>query len=205
MPTRTADGTMTSSSNATPFLCIPKGHTLMLDGDHLRQLTRLQVGRGLIRVAFTTSQPNGETTDPITLGFLKTGDPLSLELLRDAWLHLEALEPTSLLCRASPSDDADTIGLAEWTAALLRIQHLSDSEQRLRALIQLLVNRLGNRCGEWYELPVRLKHERLAELVNHSRVTVTRHMARWRQAGLIEEGPAGSPCLRFAPHLIESR
>ena len=195
---------MISPANATPFLCIPKGHTLMLDGDHLRQLTRLQVGRGLIRVAFTTSQPNGETTDPITLGFLKTGDPLSLELLRHAWLHLEALEPTSLLCRASPADDADSIGLSEWTAALLRIQHISNSEQRLRALIQLLVNRLGNRCGEWYELPVRLKHERLAELVNHSRVTVTRHMARWRQAGLIEAGPAGSLCLRFAPHLIES-
>ena len=204
MPTRKADGTMISPANATPFLCIPKGHTLMLDGDHLRQLTRLQVGRGLIRVAFTTSQPNGETTDPITLGFLKTGDPLSLELLRHAWLHLEALEPTSLLCRASPADDADSIGLSEWTAALLRIQHISNSEQRLRALIQLLVNRLGNRCGEWYELPVRLKHERLAELVNHSRVTVTRHMARWRQAGLIEAGPAGSLCLRFAPHLIES-
>ena len=204
MPTRTADGTMISPANATPFLCIPKGHTLMLDGDHLRQLTRLQVGRGLIRVAFTTSQPNGETTDPITLGFLKTGDPLSLELLRHAWLHLEALEPTSLLCRASPADDADSIGLSEWTAALLRIQHISNSEQRLRALIQLMVNRLGNRCGEWYELPVRLKHERLAELVNHSRVTVTRHMARWRQAGLIEAGPAGSLCLRFAPHLIES-
>ena len=204
MPTRTADGTMISPANATPFLCIPKGHTLMLDGDHLRQLTRLQVGRGLIRVAFTTSQPNGETTDPITLGFLKTGDPLSLELLRHSWLHLEALEPTSLLCRASPADDADSIGLSEWTAALLRIQHISNSEQRLRALIQLLVNRLGNRCGEWYELPVRLKHERLAELVNHSRVTVTRHMARWRQAGLIEAGPAGSLCLRFAPHLIES-
>jgi len=179
---------MTSSSNATPFLCIPKGHTLMLDGDHLRQLTSLQVGRGLIRVAFTTSQPNGEATDPITLGFLKTGDPLSLELLRSA----------------SPSEDADTVGLSEWTAALLRIQHLSDSEQRLRALIQLLFYRLGNRCGEWYELPVRLKHERLAELVNHTRVTVTRHMARWRQAGLIEAGPAGSPCLRFAPLLIES-
>ena len=204
MPTRTTNGTMTSSANATPFLCIPKGHTLMLDGDHLRQLTSLQVGRGLIRVAFTTSQPNGEATDPITLGFLKTGDPLSLELLRHAWLHLEALEPTTLLRSASPSEDADTVGLSEWTAALLRIQHLSDSEQRLRALIQLLVYRLGNRCGEWYELPFRLKHERLAELVNHTRVTVTRHMARWRQAGLIEAGPAGSPCLRFAPHLIES-
>jgi hypothetical protein len=176
----------------------------MLDGDHLRQLTSLQVGRGLIRVAFTTCQPNGEATDPITLGFLKTGDPLSLELLRHAWLHLEALEPTSLLRSGSPSEDADTVGLSEWTAALLRIQHLSDSEQRLRALIQLLVYRLGNRCGEWYELPVRLKHERLAELVNHTRVTVTRHMTRWRQAGLIEEGPAGSTYLRFAPILIES-
>ena len=195
---------MISSPEGTPFLCIPKGHTLMLDGDHLRQLTSLQVGRGLIRVAFTTCQPNGEATDPITLGFLKTGDPLSLELLRHAWLHLEALEPTSLLRSASPSEDADTVGLSEWTAALLRIQHLNDSEQRLRALIQLLVYRLGNRCGEWYELPVRLKHERLAELVNHTRVTVTRHMARWRQAGLIEPGPAGSPWLRFAPHLIES-
>jgi hypothetical protein len=195
---------MISSPEGTPFLCIPKGHTLMLDGDHLRQLTSLQVGRGLIRVAFTTCQPNGEATDPITLGFLKTGDPLSLELLRHAWLHLEALEPTSLLRSGSPSEDADTVGLSEWTAALLRIQHLSDSEQRLRALIQLLVYRLGNRCGEWYELPVRLKHERLAELVNHTRVTVTRHMARWRQAGLIVEGPAGSTWLRFAPMLIES-
>ncbi len=205
MPTRTADGTMISSSNATPFLCIPKGHTLMLDGDHLRQLTRLQVGRGLIRVAFTTSEPNGDITAPITLGFLKTGDPLSLELLRHAWLHLEALEPTSLLRTASPAEDGDTIGLSEWTVALLRIQHISTPEQRLRALIQLLVNRLGNRCGEWYELPVRLKHERLAELVNHSRVTVTRHMARWRREGLIEEDPTGSHLLRFAPHLIESR
>ena len=195
---------MISSPEGTPFLCIPKGHTLMLDGDHLRQLTSLQVGRGLIRVAFTTCQPNGEATDPITLGFLKTGDPLSLELLRHAWLHLEALEPTILLRSGSPSEDADTVGLSEWTAALLRIQHLSDSEQRLRALIQLLVYRLGNRCGEWYELPVRLKHERLAELVNHTRVTVTRHMARWRQAGLIVEGPAGSTWLRFAPMLIES-
>ena len=195
---------MISSPEGTPFLCIPKGHTLMLDGDHLRQLTSLQVGRGLIRVAFTTCQPNGEATDPITLGFLKTGDPLSLELLRHAWLHLEALEPTSLLRSGSPSEDADTVGLSVWTAALLRIQHLSDSEQRLRALIQLLVYRLGNRCGEWYELPVRLKHERLAELVNHTRVTVTRHMARWRQAGLIVEGPAGSTWLRFAPMLIES-
>lgn len=195
---------MISSPEGTPFLCIPKGHTLMLDGDHLRQLTSLQVGRGLIRVAFTTCQPNGEATDPITLGFLKTGDPLSLELLRHAWLHLEALEPTSMLRSGSPSEDADTVGLSEWTAALLRIQHLSDSEQRLRALIQLLVYRLGNRCGEWYELPVRLKHERLAELVNHTRVTVTRHMARWRQAGLIVEGPAGSTWLRFAPMLIES-
>lgn len=195
---------MATPPEAIPLLCIPKGHTLMLDGDHLRQANRLRVSRGLIRVAFSSKQPSGEATDPITLGFLKTGDPLSLELLRHAWLHLEALEPTTLFPSANPSEDPDTIGLSEWTASLLRIQHLSDSEQRLRALIQLLVMRLGNRCGGWYELPVRLKHERLAEMVNHTRVTVTRHMARWRQAGLIEAGPAGSPCLRFAPLLIES-
>ncbi|MFZ0409845.1 MAG: helix-turn-helix domain-containing protein [Cyanobium sp.] len=193
---------MVPAAAAIPSLFIPKGHTLMLDGGHLRQGIELRLGRGLIRVAITSTEPGVGATDPVTLGFLQSGDQLSLELLRHARLHLEAFEPTSLL--SSPCEPAeDAIGLCDWTAALLIIQHLGGSEQRLRALIQLLVARLGSRCGGWYELPLRLKHERLAEMVNHTRVTVSRHMARWRQAGLIEVGPAATPCLRFAPALIE--
>jgi CRP-like cAMP-binding protein len=70
-------------------------------------------------------------------------------------------------------------------------------------LLQLLVHRLGQRRGPWYHLPMRLKHESLAEMVNHSRVTVTRHMSRWRKCGWIDPGGPGCAELRLAPELVE--
>jgi hypothetical protein len=40
-------------------------------------------------------------------------------------------------------------------------------------------------------------------MVNHSRVTVTRHMSRWRKCGWIDPGGPGCAELRLAPALIE--
>jgi len=184
-------------------LSIPVGHTLMLDASNFSRSTRLRVSEGLIRVAFSSVHIEPMEAEPITLGFLQSGDQLPLELLRHSWLHLEAIKTTSLTDTSELSQGVEAISLNDWTASLLMIQHLSDSQQRLRALLQLLVDRLGQRCGSWYELPMRLKHERLAEMVNHTRVTVSRHMSRWRQAGLIDSDHHEHGHLRIAPALLD--
>jgi hypothetical protein len=184
-------------------LSIPVGHTLMLDASNFSRSTRLRVSEGLIRVAFSSVHIEPMEAEPITLGFLQSGDQLPLELLRHSWLHLEAIKTTSLTDTSELSQGIEAISLNDWTASLLMIQHLNDSQQRLRALLQLLVDRLGQRCGSWYELPMRLKHERLAEMVNHTRVTVSRHMSRWRQAGLIDSDHHEHGHLRIAPELLD--
>ncbi|NDG76022.1 MAG: helix-turn-helix domain-containing protein, partial [Synechococcaceae bacterium WB8_1B_136] len=86
---------------------------------------------------------------------------------------------------------------------LLRIRHLGTAEQRLHALLALLVRRLGRRCGPWCDLPFRLTHERIGELIGATRVTTTRMISRFRQAQQLE-APAGASILRLAPELVDS-
>ena len=91
----------------------------------------------------------------------------------------------------------------EWTLQLLRIRHLGNAEQRLQALFALLVNRLGRRCGDWCQLPFRLTHERIGELIGSTRVTSTRLISRLRTADLLK-APPGDPTLSLSPDFIES-
>jgi len=74
----------------------------------------------------------------------------------------------------------------EWTLQLLRVRHLGQAEQRLQALMALLVNRLVLRCRDSFQLPFRLTHERFGELIGATRVTTTRLLSKWRQADLVE-------------------
>jgi hypothetical protein len=90
----------------------------------------------------------------------------------------------------------------EWTLQLLRIRHLGSAEQRLHAVLALLVERLGRRCGDWCDLPFRLTHERIAELIGTTRVTTTRLLSRIRSSRLLEV-PNGEPGMRVAPQLLE--
>ena len=115
---------------------------------------------------------------------------------------LEALTPLVFSSDAEPRGGGfDPVN--EWTLQLLRIRHLGSAEQRLHALLSLLVRRLGRRCGEWCDLPFRLTHERIGELIGATRVTTTRMISRIRQAQLLEV-PAGDSGLRLAPQLLET-
>jgi CRP-like cAMP-binding protein len=67
----------------------------------------------------------------------------------------------------------------------------------------LLVRRLGKRCGPWCDLPFRLSHGRIAELIGTTRVTTTRLISRIRSSQLIEVR-SGEPGLRVAPQLLEA-
>lgn len=192
-----------------PALRIAQGHTMLLDHYLLQRCHGLAVQRGLVRVAVAVvavadADPwDGFAGHAVTLGYLGSGDHLPLDLLRRSWLHLEALSPAVLVDASGGLPEVGATSLTDWTVALLTLRHLADAEQRLLALLQLLAERLGRRCGAWIDLPVPLTHGRMAELIGHTRVTVTRQLSRWRQAGLIATAGTVQGGLRFSPLLLE--
>jgi CRP-like cAMP-binding protein len=194
--------TIDAPASTTRFV-IPQGHTLLLDARDMAAQRSLRLTSGLVRVGL--SSPVAEPLDcrPITLGFLQSGDSIGLDVLRHSWLHLEALDATTLVDEDDLCPSEGCSSLHEWTTAMLLIQHLGHAEHRLRALMQLMVDRLGRRCGDWYELPIHLSHERIAEIVSHSRVTVTKTLGHWRREGLIDTQRNGAGGLRISPRLIE--
>lgn len=198
----------------TQALPIRAGHTVLLDDSvlldeaRLTQHSCLTIRSGLVRVAMSQPEQDALLAPTITLGFLQPGDHLSLDLLRTVRLHLQALTPALLESRGTPIPPVGATSLQEWTVALLMIRHLGEAEQRLQALLSLLVRRLGRRGPDGYELPLHLTHADLAELSGQNRVTVTRQLSRWRERGLILQAAhglndGGERWLRLAPELIE--
>ena len=185
-------------------LQIKAGHTMLLDEAVLLRSSCLSITAGLVRVAISRPEQEALQAHPITLGFLQTGDHLPLDLLRHARLHLQALSPAQLMAGCSAMPPAGASSLNDWTVALLMIRHLGDAEQRIAALLQLLVQRLGRRSGHWYELPLKFTHADLAELSGHTRVTVTRQLSKWRVTGLIQQDSGPERTLRIAPLLVEA-
>ena len=192
-----------TTTDREPSLQIRAGHTMLLDEQLLQRGHCLSITDGLVRVGMSNPDEEALDAQPITLGFLQAGDQLPLDLLRTTRLHLLALTPTRLEpgCPALPPIGASS--LHDWTVALLMIRHLGEAEQRITALMQLLVQRLGIRKGNWYELPLRLTHADLAQLCGHTRVTVTRQLSKWRESGLIEQDNTASRNLRIAPELVD--
>ena len=139
----------------------------------------------------------------MTLAFLQGGDQLRTDRLCSEGVCVEALTPLCFRSDAEPVEGHGFDAVNEWTLQLLRIRHLGSAEQRLHALLALLVRRLGRRCGAWCDLPFRLTHDRIGELIGTTRVTTTRLISRIRRAELME-APSGEAGLRLAPELVES-
>jgi hypothetical protein len=174
------------------------GQAVLLDPGLRPAGTCLEVLDGVARVYCPC-----EETEGMTLAFLQAGDQLRTDRLCSEGVCVEALTPLAFCTDAAPrcGDGFDPVN--EWTLQLLRIRHLGQAEQRLHALLALLVNRLGRRCGSWCDLPFRLTHERIGELIGTTRVTTTRLISRIRQAQLIEV-PTGELGMRLAPALVEN-
>ncbi|MGL6133498.1 MAG: Crp/Fnr family transcriptional regulator [Prochlorococcaceae cyanobacterium] len=175
---------------------VPAGQSVLIDSNLHSACSSIEVLEGVARVYCPC-----EETEGMTIAFLQPGDHLRTDRLCSEGVCVEALTP---LCFRSQGAIADLQGfdaVNEWTLQLLRIRHLGSAEQRLHALLALLVNRLGRRCGEWCDLPFRLTHERIGELIGTTRVTTTRLISRFRSAQLLEV-PIGASGLRLAPSLI---
>jgi CRP-like cAMP-binding protein len=177
---------------------MPAGQTVLLEPSLRAATTCLEVLEGVARVYCPC-----EETEGMTLAFLQKGDQLRTDRLCSEGVCVEALTPLCFRSDAEPLESHGFDAVNEWTLQLLRIRHLGSAEQRLHALLSLLVRRLGRRCGSWCDLPFRLTHERIGELIGTTRVTTTRLISRIRQARLLEV-PNGEAGLRLAPELVES-
>ncbi len=174
------------------------GQALLLDPAGRPAGSTLEVLEGVARVFCPCEETGG-----MTLAFLQSGDHLCSERLCSEGVCLEALTSLSFRRDAQPQPGVGFDAVNEWTLQLLRIRHLGSAEQRLHALLSLLVRRLGRRCGPWCDLPFRLTHDRLSELIGTTRVTTTRLISRIRQDQLLVV-PSDQPGLRLAPELVES-
>lgn len=176
---------------------MPAGQSVLIDPSRRPGASCLEVLEGMARVYCPC-----EDTEGMTIAFLQAGDQLRTDRLCSEGVCVEALTPVRFRTTA-PLAGEGVDAVNEWTLQLLRIRHLGSAEQRLHALLALLVNRMGRRCGDWCHLPFRLTHERIGELIGTTRVTTTRLITRIRKAGLIE-APSSEPGLRLAPALMEN-
>ena len=177
---------------------MPVGQTVLLDPALRPEGSCIEVLEGMARVYCPC-----EETEGMTLAFLQPGDQLRTDRLCSEGVCVEALTPLLFRSDVEPRCGEGFDPVNEWTLQLLRIRHLGTAEQRLHALLALLVRRMGRRCGDWCDLPFRLTHERIGELIGATRVTTTRMISRIRQAQLLEV-PTGDSCLRLAPQLLET-
>jgi hypothetical protein len=170
----------------------------LLDPDHRDGARCFQIEHGLLKVSLSTTN-----NQSITLGFLQAGDQLPLEFQRRATMRLEAITSVQLIECNVDAPQPGHHSLNDWTVDLLLIRHLTTAEQRLIALLRLLAERIGQRQKEWYVLPLQLTHAQIADLIGHTRVTVTQHVSILRRARLIETGRGPSGDMRLAPKLVE--
>jgi hypothetical protein len=177
---------------------IASGQCLLLDTGRFGPSAAVEVVEGIGRLACSCEQ--GEA---MTIAFLQSGDQWQRQRGGAQAVCLEALTPLLLRPLAACGERAGADPVQDWTLQLLRIRHLAKAEQRLHALLGLLVFRLGRRCGARCDLPFRLSHDRLAELIGTTRVTTTRLMSQFRLAQLLEV-PRQGAWMRLAPELVDS-
>lgn len=180
----------------TSCVRLATGQTVLVDPAARSGGCSLAILEGIARVYCPCEETNG-----MTMAFLQAGDQLEPERLCSDGICLEALTP--LVFRSSSEglqgNSVDVVN--EWVLQLLRLRHLGSAEQRLHALLALLVTRLGHRRGDWCDLPFRLTHERIGELIGTTRVTTTRLISRLRAAQLLVSTTA-EPTVRLAPELL---
>ena len=174
------------------------GQTVMVDPSARRGGSCLEVLEGVARVYCPC-----EETEGMTLAFLQEGDQVRTDRLCSEGICVEALTPLSFRSDAEPQEGIGFDSVNEWTLQLLRIRHLGNAEMRLHALLALLVNRLGRRCGQWCDLPFRITHDRIGELIGSTRVTSTRLISKLRNSDQLDT-PSGDNNLRLSAALIES-
>ena len=144
-----------------------------------------KIERGVVR-----SQTLDEDGRAITLGFWGQGDLLGAPLCRMKPYHVECLTPVEISELPPGScqlpDALDALLVHVWKSEeFLAIVQQRFVVQRLWGLLEWLAEEFGTATADGQMFDLRLTHQDMAETINATRVTVTRLLKQFEQAGKI--------------------
>ena len=131
---------------------------------------------------------------------LQSGDQLRTDLLCSEGVCVEALTDLSFHSNVNIDANNGFDAVNEWTLQLLRIRHLGNAEQ-IASFIFNISKSSRTKMGQWCELPFRLTHERIGELIGSTRVTSTRLISKLRSSELLI-APIGTQTVSVALLLL---
>ena len=149
-----------------------------------------QVNRGVVQLA--KYHLNGDKT---LLGWAKNDNFFGLWLtavetyqataLSDVYLQWYSLNEIESSPEISQLVLNQTVERIRQTEELLAISGLKRVEERLRELLKLLSQQIGEINDTDVRLVVRLTHQNLANAISTTRVTITRLLGDWQKQGFI--------------------
>ncbi len=143
----------------------------------------INISHGLVRLA--TSQSKCKTD--ITLAFISKTETGRFHYPRSSQLFIEAITETSFEIARSKNLHHESIDfLSDWLFELHLIRNPAKAEERLEALLDLLIERLGKRTSEGYKLEFLLPHSRIAEMIGTTRSTVSRTIGAMKRSGKLK-------------------
>jgi CRP-like cAMP-binding protein len=142
------------------------------------QIWRIETGF----VLTTTWNPSGEMH---TSGIWGSGDIVGLPLSKVDPYQVECLTPVtaSRFPFEGQNWQTEILSHLQNVEALLGIVHQRSTATRLLNLLRWLAERFGDRSTEGWRIELNLTHQVLAELIGATRVTVTRQLNEFEQAG----------------------
>ena len=163
-------------------ICLQPSQVLALCRSAADQWLAINISDGIIRLA-TNQQQDGAD---ITLAFLSHSESGLVHHPSNQQLHIEAITETTLEILKQPTPERGNKDvLSEWLFELHLIRNPRKAEKRLKALLELLVERLGKRTTEGFKLEFLLPHSRIAEIIGTTRSTVSRSIGSLRESGQI--------------------
>lgn len=162
-------------------LCLPRGGSCILEQPAGATFARLRVSRGNLRLSLSTNRPATEITVAIT----GVGQPQLLRFHASRPYLLEAMTEAEFeLSQCNEARCEEELTTA-WLLHFSLIRHHLGSEERINQLLNLLGSQFGSFIPDGVALPFSLPHARIAEMIGCTRSTVTRHLGRLKQQGLI--------------------
>ncbi len=157
--------------------------TLVLPQGTSQHWLKIDVQSGVLRLATLKSEAQIEAT----LALMSPAECGTFRQPRNYQLLIEAVTDVCVEIgqETQPNLDEEDF-LSQWLFELYIIRHPSKADERLTALIKLLIERFGKRTTEGFRLEFLLSHHRIAEIIGTTRSTVSRAISRMRSQELIK-------------------
>ena len=180
---------------------LPAGQRLILTKPIHNWPTTIIAEQGIIRLSTIENDSHPE----ITVALMSSLDDCTFCYPGSENLQIEAI--TDCIIKINNEQKVHAANddfLQEWIFRLYKVRHPIKSEDRLKALLRLLIVRLGKRTPEGYKLQFLLSHSRLAEMIGATRSTVSRSLGALKDKGIISIDEMREELVINDPELIST-